>query len=140
MPGRDFLAIYQRQIKGVGTFEMQAWVAVAAAPLMALSSLAVESDQWAVMTSADWLEWSGVFYVAFASSLVGHAGIYYLLQRYEVSQTAPLTLMSPIFTVIFGVTLLDDVLTGRMVLGSLIALTGVLIISIRQKQNAEVKV
>lgn len=132
--------IYQRQIKGVGTFEMQAWVAVAAAPLMALSSLAVESDQWAVMTSADWLEWSGVFYVAFASSLVGHAGIYYLLQRYEVSQTAPLTLMSPIFTVIFGVTLLDDVLTGRMVLGSLIALTGVLIISIRQKQNAEVKV
>ncbi|MGB5950496.1 MAG: DMT family transporter [Parvibaculum sp.] len=126
--------IYQRQIKRVGVFELQAWIAVVAAPVMLVGSLLFERDQIELMTSATMLQWSGVFYVAFASSLVGHAGIYYLLQRYEVSQTAPLTLLSPIFTIIFSVALLGDVLTTRMIVGTLIALTGVLIVSLRQKQ------
>ncbi len=126
--------IYQRQIKRVGVFELQAWIAVVAAPVMLVGSLLFERDQIELITSATMLQWSGVFYVAFASSLVGHAGIYYLLQRYEVSQTAPLTLLSPIFTIIFSVALLGDVLTTRVIVGTLIALTGVLIVSLRQKQ------
>ena len=113
---------------------MQAWVALAAAPLMIAASLAVEQGQIAALLDANLMEWAGVFYVAFASSLVGHAGIYYLLQRYEVTQTAPLTLLAPIFTVFFAVTLLGEVLTERMLVGALVALTGVLIVSIRQKR------
>lgn len=126
--------IFQRQIKNVGVFELQAWVAVAAAPLMLGASAAFESDIFALVMTADLLDWAGVFYVAFASSLVGHAGIYYLLQRYEVTQTAPLTLLSPVFTVFFAVMLLGEILTTRMIVGALIALTGVLIVSIRQKR------
>lgn len=126
--------IFQRQIRRVGVFEMQAWIAAVAAPMMIAGSLIFEQDQWHVLTSASMLQWSGVFYTAFASSLIGHAGIYYLLQRYEVSQTAPLTLLSPIFTVMFGTVLLGDVLTTRMIVGALIALSGVLIISIREKR------
>jgi len=126
--------IFQRQIKNVGVFELQAWVAFAAAPLMLLASFALESHQIEIIKTASMLQWSGIFYVAFASSLVGHAGIYYLLQRYEVTQTAPLTLLSPIFTVFFAVTLLGETLTERMVIGALIALSGVLIVSMRQKR------
>jgi len=126
--------IYQRQLKNVGVFELQAWVAVAAAPLMLGASAIFESGSCGLIMTADLLDWAGVFYVAFASSLVGHAGIYYLLQRYEVTQTAPLTLLSPIFTVFFAVMLLGEVLTTRMMIGAGIALTGVLIVSIRQKR------
>ncbi len=126
--------IYQRQIKNVGVFELQAWVAVAAAPLMLGASLIFERDLVETIMTANLLDWSGILYVAFASSLVGHAGIYYLLQRYEVTQTAPLTLLAPIFTVFFAVLLLGEVLTTRMLVGALIALTGVLIVSIRQKR------
>ncbi|MDP1626962.1 DMT family transporter [Parvibaculum sp.] len=126
--------IFQRQIKNVGVFELQAWVAVAAAPLMLGASAIFESGSFGLIMTADLLDWAGVFYVAFASSLVGHAGIYYLLQRYEVTQTAPLTLLSPVFTVFFAVTLLGEILTTRMIVGALIALTGVLIVSIRQKR------
>jgi O-acetylserine/cysteine efflux transporter len=126
--------IFQRQIRNVGVFELQAWIALAAAPIMIVCSLIFERDQLSLMMSAGALEWAGCFYVAFASSLVGHAGIYYLLQRYEVTQTAPLTLMSPIFTIFFSVMLLGDILTTRMIIGALIALTGVLIVSLRQKQ------
>ncbi|MBG51060.1 MAG: DMT family transporter [Alphaproteobacteria bacterium] len=129
--------IFQRRIKNVGVFEMQAWVAAIAAPFMLGASLAFESNQWELMQSASLLAWSGIFYVAFASSLVGHAGIYYLLQRYEVSQTAPLTLMAPLFTVVFGVTLLDDTLTWRMALGGAVALTGVLIVNVRSAKKGK---
>ncbi len=127
--------ILQRQIRVVGVFELQAWIAIIAAPFLLGASFAFESGQWEVMQSASLLAWSGVFYVAFASSLVAHAGLYYLLQRYEVSQTAPLTLLAPIFTVFFGVTLLDDTLTTRMVVGGIVSLIGVLIVNVRQARG-----
>ncbi|HEY4345628.1 MAG TPA: DMT family transporter [Parvibaculum sp.] len=130
--------IFQRQIRNVGVFEMQAWIAVIAGPMMLVCSLAFESGHWELIKTASLLQWSGICYTAFASSLIGHAGIYYLLQRYEVTQTAPLTLLSPIFTVIFSVTLLGDVVTTRMVVGALIALTGILIVSLRQKQIVDI--
>ncbi|MBI1261188.1 MAG: EamA family transporter [Rhizobiales bacterium] len=130
--------IFQRRIRNVGVFEMQAWVAVAAAPLMIGASLALESHQLEVMQTASLLNWGGIFYVAFASSLVGHAGIYYLLQRYEVTQTAPLTLLSPVFTVFFAVMILDEPLSARMVLGAAVALSGVLIVSIREKKIVDI--
>jgi O-acetylserine/cysteine efflux transporter len=126
--------IFQRRIRNVGVFEMQDWVAVAAAPIMILASLALENHQWETIQTASWLNWAGIFYVAFASSLVGHAGIYYLLQRYEVTQTAPLTLLAPIFTVFFAVTLIGEHLSMRMIIGALVALSGVLIVSIREKK------
>lgn len=129
--------IFQRQIKNVGVFELQAWVAVIAAPLLIGASLAVETNHLALIESASGMAWAGIFYVAFASSLVGHAGIYYLLQRYEVSQTAPLTLMSPIFTIFFGVTLLGEQLTERMIIGGIISLIGVLIVNVRQARKQE---
>jgi uncharacterized membrane protein len=121
-------------IKRVSDIALGAVLIAVAAPVMLVGSFAFEHDQWRILTSASMLQWSGIFYTSFASSLIGHAGIYYLLQRYEVSQTAPLTLLSPIFTVMFSVALLGDVLTARMIVGALIALSGVLIISIRQKR------
>lgn len=127
--------IFQRQIKNVGVFEMQAWVAVIACPLLLAGSLVAEQDQLATIASASLLEWSGIFYVAFASSLVGHAGIYYLLQRYEVSQTAPLTLLAPLFTVTFAVLLLGETLTLRMGIGAAVALVGVFIVTLRQAKK-----
>ena len=127
--------IFQRQIKNVGVFELQAWVAVIAAPFLLGASFAFETGQLELLQSASLLAWSGIFYVAFASSLVGHAGIYYLLQRYEVSQTAPLTLLAPLFTVFFGVMLLDDTITTRMVLGGIVSLIGVLIVNVRQARK-----
>jgi len=130
--------IYQRQIKNVGVFELQAWIAVSAVPLMFAASFLFESDQWQHITAASTEGWVGLVYVACASSLIGHAGIYYLLQRYEVTQTAPLTLLAPIFTILFAVTLLGETMTPRMWLGGGVALLGVLIVSVRQRRIVDV--
>jgi len=45
--------------------------------------------------------------------------------------------LSPLFGVFFGVTLLGDQLTTRIIAGGAMTLTGVLIISLREKQIAD---
>jgi len=102
---------------------------------MAFASLALESDQLALMQTAAWIDWSAVLYVSLGSSLIGHAGSFYLLKHYEVSVVAPLMLLAPISTVVFGILLLGDVMTPRMIVGTLVALTGVLIVMLRQAKK-----
>jgi O-acetylserine/cysteine efflux transporter len=73
-------------------------------------------------------------YIVIASSLVAHTGYYYLVQRYPVSSIAPITVLSPIFAVLFAVALLGNRLTERLVLGGLITLTGVVVVAMREKK------
>ena len=50
-------------------------------------------------------ETAPLLFTAFGASLIGHNGYYYLLQRYEVSLIAPLSLLSPILGVVLEPTL-----------------------------------
>ncbi|MFZ5834874.1 MAG: DMT family transporter [Pseudomonadota bacterium] len=125
--------IYMRRLKNVGVFELQAWIALLSWPVLAPMSLLMEEGQIAAMTAASWAGWGGVLYTVIGTSLIGHAGMYYLLQRYEVTQTAPITLLSPVWGVFFGVTLLGDTITPRIILGGALTLIGVAIVTMRQK-------
>ena len=126
-------SILMRQIKDVPVFQMQAWIATMSWPVLMAMSLIFESGQWAAVQTASIAHWGGIAYTALLSSLVAHAGFYYMLQRYEVSKISPYTLLSPLFTVIFGVVLLGEDLTWRIVIGGAITLAGVLIISLRER-------
>ncbi|HAM47076.1 MAG TPA: EamA family transporter [Alphaproteobacteria bacterium] len=125
--------IFMRRLEDVPVFQLQAWIALLSWPLLFLFSAIMEQDQLDAIKSASWLGWSGVLYTAIGASLIGHAGMYYLLQRYEVTQTAPLTLLAPIWGVVFSVLLLGDTLTERMLIGGVMTLIGVGIVSLRQK-------
>ena len=59
------------------------------------------------------------------------AGHFWLIRRYEANLIAPLLLMTPIFTIGFGVALLGDRLDLRMIAGAAVTLAGVLIIALR---------
>lgn len=126
--------IYMRRLNGVGIFELQAWIALLSWPVLVPLTLLMEQGQAEAMGNASWAAWGGVLYTALGASLVGHAGMYYLLQRYQVTQTAPLTLMSPVWGVFFGITILGDTLTPRIIIGGAMTLIGVAIVSSRQKQ------
>ncbi len=128
--------ILMRRLRGVSPFEMQAWVAVVSAPTLGLTSLLFETGQWDAVRTADAGDWATVAFTVIGASLIGHGGIYYLLQRYEASLTGPLTLLSPVFSVIFAVLLLGDPVTGRLLMGGALTLLGVLIIALRQGARA----
>lgn len=126
--------IVMRRMKDVGVFQLQAWIAMLSWPVLLAFTAVGESGQTSAVAAADAMAWGTVVYTAVGASLFGHAGMFCLLQRYEVSQTAPLTLLAPVLGVFFGVVLWGDEMTLRIVAGGVTTLAGVLIIAIRQKE------
>ena len=124
--------ILMKRLDNVGVFQLQAWIAWFSFPLLLGLSLMLGHDWIAISEQVTAKGWFGVAYTVFGASLIGHAGMYYLVQRYEVSKITALGLMGPVFGIFFGVTVLGDVLTPRMMLGGAMVLGGVLIISLRQ--------
>ena len=128
--------IVMKRISDTGVYQMQAWIAMLSWPPLIAVSLIFESNHVAVLTQSSWQAWGGVIYTALGASLIGHAGMFYLLQRYDVSITSPLTLMAPIFGIMFGVLVWGDVLGPRFWFGGAFTLLGVLIIGLRKREFA----
>lgn len=129
-------SIFMRRISGVTPFQLQAWIALISWPPLILLTLIFEDHIWQALTNATWMGWSAVAFTAIVSNLFAHAGMFFLLQRYEVSTIAPLTLMSPIMTIAMSVPILGDQLTMQMIIGIAITLVGVLVVTIRRPAEA----
>jgi len=123
--------IGMKRLRGVGSFEMLAWISVLSSPVLLAFSLMTEHGQLLAMRTADWGGWLALGYTSLVASLVGHGGMYYLLQRYDVSLVTPFTLLATVFAMALGVLLLDNRLTAYMVAGGALTLAGVLIIAVR---------
>ena len=128
--------IFMRRLTGVGVFQLQAWTAVTTAPLLLLASYSFESGQTAAIVNAHVITWSALLFTTVGASLIGHNVYYYLLQRYEVSLIAPLSLLSPILGVVFGITVLGEPLSTRIMLGAATAFVGVGILALPGRRPA----
>jgi len=126
-----------KRLDEVRPLELQACFAVISAPLVLIFSLIFESGQAAAIHSAAWTAWASLAFNFLGASLLAHTGYFYLIHRYPVTSVSPLTVLSPLFGVFFGVTLLGDQLTTRIIAGGAMTLAGVLIISLREKQIAD---
>lgn len=130
--------IIMKRIVHTGVFQMQAWTAFFSWPILFVVSFVFEQGQVASLQAASWYAIGGIFYTALGASLIGHAGMYYLLQRYDVSLVSPLTLMAPVFGISFGVLLWGDEPGLRFWLGSTLTLFGVLVIALRRRELPQV--
>jgi O-acetylserine/cysteine efflux transporter len=126
--------VMMRKVKGVTVFQLQAWIALVSFPFLAILSLVTEPGQWHRIPEIAPMTVGSVLFSAIGASLIGHGGIYYLLQRYPVAVVAPFLLLGPVFGVVFAVIFLHDTLTLQMVVGGLITLAGVTIITLREKK------
>lgn len=126
-----------RRLQGVPVLTIHAWLAVISVPLLFAASWFFEPGglQRAGAAPATTLGW--IAYSAVASSVIGHAGTSYLLQRYPVSVVAPLTLPTPVISVLFAVLVFDTPLTPQLVAGGGLTLAGVAIITFRSAQKRE---
>jgi O-acetylserine/cysteine efflux transporter len=123
-----------KKLRGFAPFELQAWIAwISLPPLLGLA-LWIEQPTWELLAELSVRTWAAIAYTAVAATVIAHTGFYYLVQRYPVTSVAPLTVLSPVFSVVFGVWLLGDVLTPRLVLGGALTLCGVAIISLRERR------
>ena len=126
--------IYVKRLKNIRALELQAWIALAGGSMLLLFSLLLESGQWQAVQTADWRGWGSLAFTTLMSSLVAHTAWYYLVSKYPVTSLSPITLLSPLFGIFFGVTLLNDQLTPRMLLGGVVTLIGVFIVVLREKR------
>ncbi|MFP3942338.1 MAG: DMT family transporter [Alphaproteobacteria bacterium] len=126
--------VIMRGLRDIGIFELQAWVAIISWPVLLSLSVMLEGSPQPWFESAGWRGWGAIAFTALVSNLFAHAGMFYLLKRYEVSLLSPLNLMTPVFTVTIGVAFLGDVLTAQMATGGALILLGVGIITARRPQ------
>lgn len=126
--------IFVKRLHDIKALELQAWIAVVGGSVLMLLSLSLETGQWTAMKTADWQGWSSLAFTTLMSSMVAHTAWYYLVSKYPVTSLSPITLLSPLFGVLFGVTLLDDQLTPRMLMGGAVTLVGVFIVVMREKR------
>ena len=124
--------ILMKQMPPLTGLQVQAWVGLFSfAPLFAVSAL-WESGQVAAYAEGGWQVWLASLFAIAGVSIFGHGAFYTLIKKYDVSMLSPLTLMTPIWGVVFGIVLLSEPVSPRLVLGASIALAGVFMIAVRQ--------
>jgi len=128
-----------RQIRHVDPLSMQVWIGVVSAPGLFVLSFLFEQGQVSATLTAGWLEWALLAYSIFGVSLFGHGSAYYLLRLYPVSVVNPGFTLAPVMGILFGVVLLGEQLSDRVLIGAAITLVGVLIVTLRESQLADKK-
>lgn len=124
-----------KKLKGFTPVELLAWTVWISLPVLLLVALRVEQPDFARLAAeTSWKAWGALVFAAIGASLIAHTGYFHLVQKYPVTSVAPLTTLSPVFAVIFGVTLLGDRLSERILIGGACTLLGVLIITLREKR------
>jgi drug/metabolite transporter (DMT)-like permease len=129
----SFGAVIMKQLDEIAPLRFQAWVGVTGLVVLAPASLLFEPGALAAARAAGWVMVACALYAALVTSVFAHTAYYFLIGRYEANLVAPLTLLTPLITIGLGVWITGDHIDTKMIVGSAIALTGVLIIALRSR-------
>ncbi|MFN7163744.1 MAG: DMT family transporter, partial [Hyphomonas sp.] len=123
--------IVMKRMPQMHPLNLSAWVGLFSfAPLFAISAV-LETGQVAAYVAGGWQVWAASLFAIVGVSIFAHSAFYTLLKRHDVSLLSPLTLMTPLWGVLFGVTLLNEPFTWKLVIGGAVSLAGVFLIAIR---------
>jgi O-acetylserine/cysteine efflux transporter len=134
------MGLYQvvvRTIEGVDALNILLWVAIIGTGPMIIFSLLMESNQFLIMQNASMVDWGTVLFQGIGVSVIGHGGVNFLLKRYPVSMVSPYLLMAPVLAIFSGVIFWTDVLTVELVIGGGMVISGVAILTLRNRVKIE---
>jgi O-acetylserine/cysteine efflux transporter len=126
-----------KKLRGFKPLELQAWFSWVSVPVLLAVSLIVERPTFEQLRQVSAVGWSALAFTTLGASLIAHTGFYHLVRRYPVTSVAPLTVLSPLFSIVFGVVLLHDQLSSRILVGGVCTLAGVFIITLRERRIAD---
>ena len=126
-----------RKLVGVPVMTIHAWLAAVSVPILAGTALVFEPQRLAAVGNLSWQVWACLAYSGIASSLLGHGGMTWLLQRYPVATVSPLTLPTPLLSVIIAVIAFDTPITVQMLIGGALTLIGVAVITLRTARTPD---
>jgi len=114
---------------------MQAWAGAVSAIVLLPLSLALEEGQLAAVDAEPWGALAAVLFSGLIVSVGAHTLYFRMITQHDVNLIAPLTLMTPVFTVLLGVWLTGDHVGPELIAGALVAAAGVLVIVLRPGRN-----
>lgn len=115
----------------LSSVRLQAWAGVASVVVLLPLTLATESRQIESLAAAPFEAAACLLFAGLIVSVGAHSAYYWILKRHDTNQVIPLTLLSPLFTVVLGAWLTNDRVGMQLVVGGLVALAGVTIIVLR---------
>lgn len=126
-------AVLMKRTESVAPLRFQAWVGLISFAPLALATALLEQNQWQSAHEAGWGFVAALLFAALIVSVAAHSAYYWLIARYEANLLSTLTLMTPLATIGFGVTLTGDELDAQMIAGAGLAFLGVLIVALRTR-------
>lgn len=127
-----------RKLQGVPVLTIHAWLALVSVPILLAASVIFEPGALAHVPDLPLATWGWLAYSGLGSSLLGHGGMSWLFQRYPVSTVSPLTLPTPLLSVIIAVIAFGTPITSQMLIGGVLTIIGVAIITLRTAKNSDV--
>lgn len=127
----------KRLAADVGGWELNAWPALLAAPMMLLLSAVTEHGQVETLHNAGTAAWFAMAYQVIVTTALCYGLWFAMMRRYPVTQVMPFTLLEPVFGALTAVLLLNEPWDWQMVLGALVTVSGLAIIVIRRPQSVE---
>jgi O-acetylserine/cysteine efflux transporter len=125
-----------RRLMGIPVLTLYGWQAIVSLPVLLAASHFVEPGGIASLPDVPLSAFLWVVYSAIAASLIGHAGMAWLLQRYPVTLITPFTLPTPLLAVMFATWFYGTPVTPVMWVGGALTLLGVAIITLRTARKS----
>ncbi|QIQ22049.1 DMT family transporter [Zophobihabitans entericus] len=117
--------IIKQKAANIPPLTLTAWVSFISIPVVGFTSFIFESGQLEALQKASWNGWFAVFYSAIGSSIFAYSIWYWLLKKYPINQVIPFSLLSPVFSVLFGILLLNEQVNIFKIIGSLLVIGGI---------------
>jgi len=120
--------------KRYGPFDplmLMGWSSLLTVPQVTLMSLLLEHGQLTSLVTADRRGWLALAYTIFVGGILGFGLWFWLIARCSMGRVAPFGLLLPVFAVISSVLFLGDHITPRLIVGGLLAISGVAITQVR---------
>jgi O-acetylserine/cysteine efflux transporter len=120
--------------KRYGPFDplmLMGWSSLLTVPQVTLMSLLLEHGQLASLITANQRGWLALAYTIFIGGILGFSLWFWLIARCSIGRVAPFGLLLPVFAVISSVLFLGDHMTPKLIVGGLLAISGVAITQVR---------
>jgi O-acetylserine/cysteine efflux transporter len=132
-------SMIQRRLIGVPVLTIYAWVGLVGTVVLLPIALIAEPQAMASIQDLPLSSLGWVLFSALGSTVIGQGAMSILLQRHPVSAVVPLTLPTPVISVIAAAYWFGTPLTPIMIAGGGVVLAGVAIVTLRTAQAEEAK-
>jgi O-acetylserine/cysteine efflux transporter len=107
------------------------WSSLFTVPQVMLMSFVLEDGQLTSLVTADERGWLALAYTVFIGGIVGFSLWFWLIARCTMGRVAPFGLLLPVFALISSALFLDEHITPTLIVGALLAISGVAITQVR---------